>query len=129
MHATNSSEYIVDHDGDGILERMVKFNRTEVASWIHDDLGIEYGDVTLTIAGELFDGTPFEGTDVIKVLFPGDADDDGAVTSHDFSIFAGCYGVSIENPSYNPLADFNEDGCINSEDFSILAGNYGRRAV
>lgn len=125
---TNSSEYLVDHYGDGILDRMVKFNRTEVASWICSDLGIQYGNVTLTITGEV-DGTPFEGTDRIKVLFPGDVDDDGAVTSRDFSIFAGCYGMNIENPSYNPLADFNEDGCINSEDFSILSGNYGKTAV
>ena len=68
---TDSSEYIVDHDGDGILERMVKFNRTEVASWICIDLGIEYGNVTLTITGELFDGTPFEGKDTIKVWLGG----------------------------------------------------------
>jgi len=27
---TNSSEYLIDHNEDGILERMVKFNRTEI---------------------------------------------------------------------------------------------------
>ena len=125
---TNSSEYIVDHDGDGILERMVKFNRTEVASWIHDDLGIEYGDVALTVTGELYDGTPFEGTDTIRVLFPGDVDDDGNVDPEDFGIFAGCYGMNIESPGYDPRADFNEDGYINPEDFSILSAKYGKIA-
>ena len=125
---TNSSEYIVDHNGDGILERMVKFNRTEVASWICNILGIQYGNVTLAITGEA-DGTSFEGTDTVKVLLPGDADDDGDVDSNDFYIFSGCYGISIENSSYNPSADFNQDGYINSEDFYILSGNYGKTAV
>jgi len=106
---TNSSEYIVDNDGDGILERMVKFNRTEVASWICNDLGIQYGDVALTITGELFDGTPFEGTDVIKVLFPGDVDDDRDVDGYDLSLFTDAYGTNIEDVEYDLAADLNED--------------------
>jgi hypothetical protein len=125
---TDPNEYIVDHNGDGVLERMVKFNKTEVASYICNIIGIQYGNVTLAITGEA-DGTPFEGTDTIKVLFPGDADDDGDVDPHDFYIFSGCYGMNNENPSYNSLADFNEDGYINSEDFYILSGNYGKTAV
>ncbi len=126
---TNSSEYIVDHDGDGILERMMKFNRTEVASWIGDDLGIQYGDITLAITGELVDGTPFEGTGMIRVLLPGDADYDGDVDFYDLTVLAGCYGLSAEHPSYEPLADFDEEGEINFDDLSILAGNYGKTAT
>jgi len=59
----------------------------------------------------------------------GDADVDGDVDSNDFYVFSGCYGMSIENPSYNPSADFNEDGSVNSEDFYILSGNYGKTAL
>ncbi len=125
---TNSSKYIVDHDGDGVLERMVKFNRTEAASWICIDLGIEYGNVTLTITGEA-DGTPFEGTDTVKVLFPGDVDDDGDVDPDDLYLFAGAYGTRLGDAAYNRAADFNEDGSIDPEDLYILAGNYGRTAV
>ena len=120
---------IGDYDSDGIPDLMVKFNRTEVASWVYIDLGIEYGNVTLTISGQLFDGTPFEGIDTVKVLFPGDADDDADVDFDDLIIFSGCYGMSVENPSYIPLADFDEDGYINFDDFLILAGNYGKTAV
>ncbi len=126
---TNSSEYIIDHDSDGILERMVKFSRDEVAEFITGVLGVEYGSVSLTITGELYDGSPFEGTCPIKVLFPGDADDDGDVDFDDFTILAGCYGMIIGNPSFNPLADFDEDGHIKYDDFLILAGNYGKTAV
>ncbi len=123
---TNSSEHLTDHDNDGVLERTVKFSRAEMAEYITSVLGVEYGNVNLAITGELYDGTPFQGTCTIKVLSPGDADDDGDVDFDDFTILAGCYGMSIENPSCNPLADFDEDGCINYADFLILAGNYGK---
>ncbi len=117
-----------DYDNDAIPDLMVKFPRAEVASWIYSGLGIQYGNVILPITGEV-DGTPFEGACTIKVLFPGDADDDGDVDFDDFTIFVGCYGMSIENPSFNPLADFDEDGYIKYNDFLILAGNYGKTAV
>ena len=64
---TNSSEYLVDHNGDGIFERMVKFNRTAVESYVYQTQGIKYGNVALTITGKLFDGTRLEGTDMISV--------------------------------------------------------------
>ncbi len=58
--ATNSSEYLVDHDEDGILERMVKFDKAEVTALL------SVGEATLTITGEV-NGTPFEGSDSIRV--------------------------------------------------------------
>jgi len=67
---TNSSEYLVDHDNDGTLERMVKFDRATLASWIYQSAGMQY-DVSLTITGELLDGTPFEGTDTISAFWTG----------------------------------------------------------
>jgi len=70
---TNSSEYLVDHNNDGILERMVKFNRTMASSLILSK-GIRYGHVTLTVIGQLNDGTSFEGSDIIMVRMPGDVE-------------------------------------------------------
>ena len=67
---TNSCEYLVDHNNDGILERMVKFDRAEVESFIRSQ-GIGWGKVPLTVTGELFDGTSFEGTDIIFVFYGG----------------------------------------------------------
>jgi hypothetical protein len=126
---TDSSEYLVDRDGDGILERLVKFNRTEVASWICDDLGIQYGNVTLAIAGELHDGTPFEGIDKIKVVLPGDVDDDGDVDRYDFGLFSDAYATNVNDFTYNWAADFDEDQVIDRYDFGILADYYGKTAV
>jgi len=68
---TNSSEYLIDHNNDGILERMVKFNRTEVSQFILER-GIKYGNATLTLTGQLVDGTFFEGNDVIQARMQGE---------------------------------------------------------
>jgi len=59
---------IGDYDSGGIPDLMVKFDRTMVSELIlsKDIIG---GNVTLTVTGEV-DGTPFEGSDSIKVLFP-----------------------------------------------------------
>ncbi len=60
---TNPSEYLVDHNEDGILERMVKFDKAEVMALL------SVGEATLTITGEV-NGTSFEGSDSIRVIFP-----------------------------------------------------------
>ena len=65
---TNPSEYLVDHNEDGILERMVKFDRATVQSWI-DQSAWTRSDVSLTITGSLFDGSSFTGTDTISVFW------------------------------------------------------------
>ena len=122
---TNSSEYIVDHDSDGVLERMVKFNRTEVASWISDELGIQYGDITLTIIGGLFDGTPFEGSDTIRVNYAGDVNKDGVVNGADFYRMGKAYASTPHSPNWDPDCDINRDLIVNGPDFSAAGKNYG----
>jgi len=67
-YVTNSSECLVDNDDDGILELMVKFNKTELTSYIYQVLGIKHGNIMLTISGNLMDGETFEGSDTIKVI-------------------------------------------------------------
>jgi len=54
---------ILDHDGDGIAELMVKFSR----SGVQGILGTA-DQAELTVTGELADGTPFEGADTIRVV-------------------------------------------------------------
>ncbi len=65
--ATDPAGYIVDHDGDGILERMVKFDRTAVIGLLPP------GTYSVKITGRLFPGVPFEGvSDPVRVIgFPG----------------------------------------------------------
>jgi len=55
---------------DGVL--MVKFDRQDVIAYIEVVMGIfPPEDVTLTVMGELTDGTRFEGSDTIRVIDPG----------------------------------------------------------
>lgn len=122
------STMIGDYDSDGNSDLMVKFNRTIVSEFLLSQ-GTMYGNVTLTITGELFDGTPFEGPCIIKVLFPGDVDDDGDVDRYDYGLLAEAYGTSVDDVAYNWFADFNEDQNIDRYDYGILAEYYGKTAV
>jgi hypothetical protein len=63
---TSEDSYIVDHDNDGIMERMVKFDRAEVETILAPS-----DEVVLTISGSLYDGAEFEGSDTIRVIHPG----------------------------------------------------------
>jgi hypothetical protein len=51
---------------------MVKFNRTMISNLMLSE-DIMYGNVTLTVTAQLYDGTLFEGSDTIRVIMPGNA--------------------------------------------------------
>jgi len=116
---------IGDYDGDGIPDLMVKFDRAALTSHIYHTLGIRHGHVTLTITGQLTDGTMFEGSDSIKVMFGGDADLSGLIDLADFQIWVNNYGkYSGEWPSdVNP--DFDSNDFVELTDFQIWVANYG----
>jgi len=116
---TNSSEYLVDHNNDGISERMVKFDRATVESFIYNQ-GIRYDNVALTLTGNLLDGIPFEGTDKIFVNYAGDANNDGTINVLDAGVINAHWGTDDSN------TDFNKDGIVNILDLGILNVNWGQ---
>ena len=59
--------YLMDHDSDGITERMLKFDRSEVASILEAGNAVE-----VTVTGDVGEFL-FEGSDTIRVI--GDNDD------------------------------------------------------
>jgi parallel beta-helix repeat protein len=123
---TNSSEHLVDHNNDGVLERMVEFDRATVQSFIYNQ-GIRYGDVALTISGELVDGTPFEGTDIIFVNHGGDVNNDGVIDVFDIlKLKYHCSGPPAGPGAYDTTIDINNDGVIDVFDILIAKGNLGQ---
>ena len=66
---TDASEYLIDNDGDGTLERLVKFDRAEVQSLLISETA------KLSVTGVLSNGKPFEGSDTIKVIDNGNNKD------------------------------------------------------
>jgi len=67
---------IRDYDNDAIPDLMVKFDRAKVISYILANVNmtelIEKRSitVTLTITGKLYNGTPFQGSDTIRIIMP-----------------------------------------------------------
>lgn len=64
---------IGDFEGDGTPDLVVKFDRAQVISHILNNIAIEdkFTTVTLAVTGRLNDGTLFQGTDTIRILYTG----------------------------------------------------------
>ena len=71
ISAELKSRGIGDHDGEGVTDLMVKFSRASVTAYILSKLKTSNGfaTVTLTLTGKLNDGTPFQGSDTIKIIY------------------------------------------------------------
>ena len=118
---------IGDYDEDGIPDLMVKFDRAMVDSFICNQ-GITYDEVSLTITGELFDGTPFEGADIVFVNYAGDVNNDGMIDIFDIGVVSAHWypGPPTGPLSYVSSADFNSDNAVDIFDIGILSVNWGQ---
>jgi hypothetical protein len=116
---------IGDYDSDGIPDLMVKFNRAALTSHIYHTLGIRHENVTLTITGQLTDGTPFEGSDTVEVMFGGDADLSGYVETVDFFIWRENFGKTPDQCPPSVYPDFDDNGLVDTSDFFIWRENFG----
>ncbi len=108
-----------------VLDRcslIVKFDRAELISYIHDAQGIKFGDVTLTATGELYNGIGFKGSDTVRVRMPGDVDCNGKVNSRDVALMARRFGQH----QYDLHYDLDEDGRIDLKDIVAAVVNFGK---
>lgn len=74
---TDPGSYLIDSDGDGILERMVKFERSRVIELVGRMIkNGEYIDengktmVELSVSWSFLDGTNFRGRDIVRIVDP-----------------------------------------------------------
>jgi PKD repeat protein len=71
----NASTAIGDYDGDGIPDLMVKFDRAEVTAYIIANVNMtelcekRFMTTTLTVTGCLNNGTPFQASVTIKIVY------------------------------------------------------------
>ena len=71
------STAIGDHDKDSVPDLIIKFNRTEVMSYLLAKINMtklvedRFIPIKLTISGKLNNGVKFEGTKLIRIAIPG----------------------------------------------------------
>jgi len=116
---------IGDYDSDGIPDLMVKFNRTELTSYLYNIIEVRLDTVALTVSGELTDGTPFEGIDTVRTRLAGDVNEDYVVDVIDLSMMGRSYGARIDEDRYEAEIDFNGDGIIDMREIIVISINYG----
>jgi hypothetical protein len=67
---------IGDYDNDTIPDLMVKFDRQQVINYIKANVDMSrlyeerFMTITLTVTGKLNDGTPFQGSDTVRIILP-----------------------------------------------------------
>jgi hypothetical protein len=107
---------------------MVKFNRTIVVQYVISQK-IEFANVTLTVGGQLNDGTTFEGSDTVRISgLVGDVNCDGRVDCKDLALGAFALFSSPGEPRWNGNANFAQPwDKIDVCDLAKIAMNYGRR--
>lgn len=62
--------------------------------------------------------------DTMGAIFP-DVNCDCEVNAIELLQFLGVFGLTINDPSYNPYWDFNSDGIINNLDLLLFLGDFG----
>jgi len=118
-----------DSDNDTVPDLMVKFDRQSVIAYIIGQ-GITSGNVMLTVTGNLDDGTAFEGSDIIRVIFP-DVNEDKKIDILDVALIVRAFGTDSSHPcgngwgQWNTAADVNEDRVVDAEDLAWATLNYG----
>jgi len=102
-----------DVNGDGLPDLVVHFPVP--------DLALQPGDHAAVLTGKMLDGASFVGVDLVRILVPGDANNDGLTNLADFAILKSNFGLGGKLPD----GDFNEDGLVNLADFNILKAYFG----
>lgn len=114
-----------DYNLDGSADATVRFNRTALSQFLLSR-NVTIGNVTLTLTGELYDGTSFEQDVLVRVRLFGDVNGDGKVDVKDLYALARAFGSELGSPKWDGNADQNEDGKIDVKDYFIACKNYGK---
>jgi parallel beta-helix repeat protein len=114
-------------DNNSVPDLIVTFNRTELVNFMVSE-NIIFDNVTLTVAGQLYDGTNFIGTSTIQVSsLMGDINCDGKISLSDLALLVKAYGSHPGDPDWNDNANFVEPyNRICLSDLCTVAVHYGQ---
>ena len=106
-----------DVNDDGYIDLTLKFKMDEIIA------NGALGDMSLEgiLIGLLLDGTPFEGSDAVRLVPPGDGNNDQVVDGADYTIWANNFGT---NGNGTP-GDFDGDNHVDGADYTMWANNFG----
>jgi hypothetical protein len=117
---------IGNYDNSGNLSMRVEFNRTQMSSLLAST-ETSYGNVTVSLSGNLFDGTILVTSGQMQVSsLAGDINCDGKVNLADLVLLAETYGSTPTNANWNANADLIGNGKIGLLDLVLLATHYGQ---
>jgi hypothetical protein len=127
ISAESGPTVIGDYNSNSIPYLMVTFNRTELVNLMVSE-NITLANVTLTLNGNLDNGTQFEGSSIIPVsALMGDVNCDGKVNLLDLASVAYAYHSRPGDSNWNPNADFAQPwGIISLTDLVTIGVHYGQ---
>jgi len=90
---------------------------------------LHLSDVNLVdSAGQPLPFTTTDGSFTNVKAVEGDLNEDGVVDVFDALIAAQVFGLTPQDPGWNPAVDMNGDGTVDIFDFIVLGANFGRKA-
>ena len=108
-----------DVNGDGLIDLTLKFSMRDLV----DNGALGGMSMEALLTGLTFDGMMFEASDSIRLVPPGDANNDLVVDAADYTVWANGFGGA--SPQLTD-GDFNGDGSVDVADYTILANHFGQ---
>lgn len=117
----NGSDDMSNH---GNANLTLKFAREQISLFLLSE-NITCGEVALTLAGRLFDGTSFEGTGKIRIGSFGDVNFDGRTDMQDVMLVVQGFNSFPGGNRWNPDADLDGNGRVDLRDIGIVLVHFG----
>jgi hypothetical protein len=106
-------------------------HETRTLEFLWDTFGVSLGNHTLSASAEVLSGEADTANNTfvdgqIKVIFPGDVNQDGVVDMRDVGVIVQSFNAFFDSARFNPYADLDGNGRIDLRDIGIWGCNFGK---